>query len=129
MAEHTNKFDWNCCPVKLAVPRLRRASLPPPHGTGQAPGGLRLPAGKQGHILTYFQTKVYNKMTKNALFFVILPAPHELGSRRKLVRGAAAKGLRPAPACLSIQRCIAQPATMFTGFSLCLTHLRAYQGP
>jgi len=32
-------------------------------------------------------------MTKKAPFLVILPAPHELGASRKLVRGAKSKDL------------------------------------
>jgi hypothetical protein len=58
MPESTNKFDWNCCPVKLAglryICRLR--------------AGYRLPAGKQVGILTESQTKVNKKNGQKSTF-------------------------------------------------------------
>jgi hypothetical protein len=43
-----------------------------------------LPAGKYAGILTYFQTTVNKKMTKKALFLVILPVRQRLIAHNSL---------------------------------------------
>jgi hypothetical protein len=85
-----------CCPIydiRVTSHERRATNL----------GGLYLPAGKHTGILTHFRTKVNKKRPKRHLFWVILPAPHELGScrcvppqvanLRNLERGKLVRGL------------------------------------